>query len=49
MLNLAIAALAFVAAHVLIASSGLRPRLVARLGARGYTALFSAQALALIV
>ena len=49
MLNLAMAALAFVAAHVLIASTGLRPRLVARLGERGYAGLFSAQALVLLV
>lgn len=49
MLNLTIAALAFVAAHLVISSSGLRPRLVGRLGERTYAGLFSAQALALIV
>jgi len=49
MINLMLAAVAFVAAHFLISSTGLRPRLVARLGERGYAALFSAQALALIV
>ncbi|GAB2177955.1 NnrU family protein [Dongia sp. agr-C8] len=48
MLNLALAATAFVAAHFLISSTGLRPRLVTRLGERGYAALFSAQAFALI-
>jgi uncharacterized membrane protein len=49
MFNLTLAALAFVAAHFLISSTGLRPRLVARLGERAYAGLFSAQALALIV
>jgi uncharacterized membrane protein len=49
MLNLTIAACAFVAAHVLISSTGLRPRLVAGLGERIYAGLFSLQALALIV
>jgi uncharacterized membrane protein len=49
MLNLTIAALAFVAAHLLISSSGLRPLLVGRIGERAYAGLFSAQALALIV
>lgn len=49
MLNLTIAACAFVAAHVLISSTGLRPRLVAGLGERLYAGLFSLQALALIV
>ncbi|WP_395019524.1 NnrU family protein [Dongia sp.] len=48
MLNLTLAAIAFVAAHFLISSTGLRPRLVVRLGERGYAGLFSAQALALI-
>jgi uncharacterized membrane protein len=49
MLNLTIAALAFVAAHLLISSSSLRPLLVGRIGERAYAGLFSAQALALIV
>jgi uncharacterized membrane protein len=49
MFNLAIAAFAFVAAHFLISSSGLRPRLVGRLGERAYAGLFSVQAFALIV
>ena len=49
MLNLTIAALAFVAAHLLISSSGLRGHLIGRIGERVYTGLFSAQALALIV
>jgi uncharacterized membrane protein len=49
MLNLALAALAFAGGHWLISSTGLRPLLVARLGERAYTGLFSAQALALIV
>ncbi len=49
MLNLTLAAIAFVAAHFLMSSTGLRPRLAARVGERGYTALFSAQAFALII
>jgi len=49
MLNLTLAAVAFVAAHFLISSTGLRPRLVASLGERAYAGLFSAQAFALIV
>jgi uncharacterized membrane protein len=49
MLNLTIAAGAFVAAHFLISSTGLRPLLVGRVGERVYAGLFSAQALALIV
>jgi uncharacterized membrane protein len=49
MLNLTLAALAFVAAHFLISSTELRPRLVARLGERAYAGLFSAQAFALII
>ncbi|MDQ7249286.1 NnrU family protein [Dongia sedimenti] len=49
MLNLVAAACAFVAAHFLISSTGLRPRLVSRIGERAYTALFSLQALLLIV
>jgi uncharacterized membrane protein len=49
MLNLTIAAGAFVAAHFLISSTGLRPRLVAGLGERLYAGLFALQALALIV
>jgi len=49
MLNLTFAAVAFVAAHFLISSTGLRPRLVGRIGERAYAGLFSAQALALIV
>lgn len=49
MFNLALAAIAFVAAHLLISSTGLRQRLVARLGVRLYAGLFSAQALALII
>jgi uncharacterized membrane protein len=49
MFNLALAAIAFVAAHLLISSTGLRQRLVARLGERLYAGLFSAQALALII
>lgn len=49
MLNLTLAAFAFVAAHFLISSTGLRPRLVARIGERAYAGLFSAQAFALIV
>jgi uncharacterized membrane protein len=48
MLNLTLAAIAFVAAHFLISSTGLRARLVARLGERAYAGLFSAQAFALI-
>jgi uncharacterized membrane protein len=48
MLNLTFAAVAFVAAHFLISSTGLRPLLVARLGERAYAGLFSAQAFALI-
>lgn len=49
MYNLMMAAFAFVAAHFLISSTGLRRRLVARIGERAYAGLFSAQALALIV
>jgi uncharacterized membrane protein len=49
MFNLTFAALAFVAAHFLISSSGLRPLLVGRIGERAYAGLFSAQALALLV
>lgn len=49
MLNLALAALAFAGGHFLISSTGLRPLLVMRLGERAYAALFSAQALALII
>jgi uncharacterized membrane protein len=49
MLNLMLAAIAFVAAHFLISSTGLRPRLVALLGERAYAGLFSAQAFALII
>jgi uncharacterized membrane protein len=48
MLNLAIAAFAFVGAHFLISSTGLRRHLVARIGQRAYAGLFSVQALALI-
>jgi uncharacterized membrane protein len=48
MFNLTLAAIAFVASHFLISSTGLRPLLVARVGARGYAGLFSAQAFALI-
>jgi len=48
MLNLTLAALAFVAAHFLISSTGLRPLLVDRLGERAYAGLFSAQAVGLI-
>ena len=48
MLNLALAAIAFVAAHLLISSTGLRPILVSRIGERAYAGLFSAQAFALI-
>jgi len=49
MLNLLLASLAFVGAHFLISSTGLRRLLVARLGERAYTGLFSAQALGLVV
>ena len=49
MVNLTMAAIAFVAAHFLISSTGLRPLLVGRLGDRAYAGLFSAQALVLIV
>lgn len=49
MLNLTIAALAFAGGHFLISSTGLRARLVARLGERPYAGLYSAQALVLIV
>jgi uncharacterized membrane protein len=49
MLNLTLAAIAFVAAHFLISSTGLRSQLVARLGERPYAGLFSALALALII
>jgi len=49
MLNLTLAAIAFVAAHFLISSTALRSQLVARLGERPYAGLFSAQALALII
>jgi uncharacterized membrane protein len=49
MLSLTLAAFAFVAAHFLISSSGLRPRLVARTGERAYAGLFSAQAFVLII
>jgi uncharacterized membrane protein len=49
MLNLTLAAAAFVAAHFLIASTGLRRHLVARIGERAYAGLFSAQALVLII
>jgi len=48
MTSLILAALAFVGAHVLISSTGLRVWLVGRLGERVYTILFSVQALALI-
>jgi len=49
MLNLTLAAIAFTAAHFLISSTGLRPRLVASLGERAYAGLFSVQAFALII
>jgi uncharacterized membrane protein len=49
MLNLTLAAIAFVAAHFLVSSTGLRAPLVARLGERSYAGLFSAQAFALII
>src|SRR5262245_64772075 len=49
MLNLLLAALAFVSAHFLISSTRLRGHLVARLGARAYAGLFSAQAFGLIL
>ena len=49
MFNLTLAAIAFVAAHFLISSTGLRGHLVARLGERPYAGLFSAQAFALII
>ena len=49
MLNLTLAAIAFVAAHFLISSTGLRSQLVARFGERPYAGLFSAQAFALII
>ena len=49
MLNLTAAAIAFVAAHFLISSTGLRVRLVGRLGERAYAGLFSVQAFALII
>jgi uncharacterized membrane protein len=48
MLNLTLAALAFVAAHFVISSTSLRRRLVGWLGERAYAGLFSAQAFALI-
>jgi uncharacterized membrane protein len=49
MLNLIIAACAFVGAHFLISSTGFRPWAVGRIGERPYAGLFSLQALALIV
>jgi uncharacterized membrane protein len=49
MLNLTLAVSAFVLAHLLIASTGLRRHLVAWIGERAYAGLFSAQALVLII
>jgi uncharacterized membrane protein len=49
MLNLTLAAIAFVVAHFLISSTRLRGHLVARLGERAYAGFFSAQAFALII
>ncbi len=49
MMTLGAAALFFVGGHFLITSTGARPWLVARLGIRLYTGLYSAVALALFV
>ncbi len=47
-MNAAIAMLAFLVSHVVIARSGLKPALVARLGERGYLVAYSLLSLALL-
>ena len=49
MTPLILAALAFVGAHFLLSSTGLRGWLVGRIGERGFAGLFTAQAFALII
>ena len=49
MVSLALAALAFVLVHVGVSGSGLRPRLVAALGLRGYMVAFSLASVAAII